>query len=280
MIMSILKRSFFQPYLWMATILCSVMVSGYVQATTTDIWNKEGVNRTAIDHSNWQMILDKYIKIQKLDKQPGINFFNYKTVSAKDRAILVGYLEKQQAIDPRDYSKKEQFAYWVNLYNALTIELILDNYPVKTITKIGPLLSFGPWDEDAAEVAGEVLTLNDIEHKILRPIWNDPRIHYAVNCASYSCPNLSQQAFTADNTESLLDQAAKDYVNHPRGVSFNGNRLMLSKIYKWYADDFGSSEQELLTHITQYAMPELAKQLNVFDGKITYDYDWRLNESK
>ena len=269
------------PYkTWLAmTGLLYITWINVAYATDTDLWREAGTKTAAIYHSDWQVILDTYLREDKEGElQPALNVFNYADVTASDKRLLKAYLDKLQAIDPREYSQKEQFAYWVNLYNALTVDLILDNYPVKSITKLGPLLSFGPWDEPAAVVAGESLSLNDIEHKILRPIWQDPRIHYAVNCASIGCPNLSMRVFTAENTEVLLERAARDYINHPRGVSLQGNRLKLSKIYQWYADDFGESEQDLLAHLAQYAKPALAQRLQSFTGKIGYDYDWSLNQ--
>lgn len=277
----IMKQFFRHKYLTTIIGLMFSLLASVVYATDTDLWRESGDKKESIDHSRWQTILTTYITEKQVNQDtPAINLFSYGKVSAEHKQLLKRYLDDLQAIDPREYTEKEQFAYWVNLYNALTVDLILDNYPVKSITKLGSLLSFGPWDEDAAEVAGETLTLNDIEHKILRPIWKDPRIHYAVNCASFGCPNLSTDVFTADNTEALLEKAAHDYINHPRGLTLEGNKLTLSKIYKWYADDFGQSEQDFLIHVKQYAKPSLVKRLSGFDGKIRYEYDWSLNEPK
>ncbi len=259
----------------------SILTSSRTQAMNTNIWRVQGDNTDGIDHSSWQVILDTYIEYkQDISNYPPVNLFCYRNVSKQDRLNLTAYLDYLQSIDPRNYPKTEQFAYWVNLYNALTVDLILKNYPIKSITKLGSLFSFGPWDETIAKVAGHALTLNDIEHHILRPIWQDPRIHYAVNCASFSCPNLSDKAYTAANAEALLEQGAHDYVNHPRGLNLRGNKLELSKIYKWYSDDFGDSEKEVIDHIIRYVNPVLRNRLKSFNGKINYRYDWRLNESK
>lgn len=106
-------------------------------------------------------------------------------MSLASKQQLKRYIQQMASLDPRDYKKQEQFAYWVNLYNALTVQLVLDNYPTSSIKKLGKgFFSFGPWDDDIIRVAGKKLTLNDIEHRILRPIWRDKRIHYVVNCAS------------------------------------------------------------------------------------------------
>ena len=229
-----------------------------------------------IDHGDWQYILDTYVVSGNTD---GINRFDYSAVSPADRARLQAYLEELSKLDPRSYSRAEQRAYWINLYNALTVEVVLQHYPVKSIRKIhGGLLGTGPWKREPVTVAGRPLSLNDIEHRILRPIWRDPRIHYAVNCASLGCPNLSARAFTGANTEDMLDAAAKAYVNHRRGVAFDDGRLTLSSIYDWFDVDFGGSETALLEHIARYAELELAQKLAGYDGRIRYDYDWGLNE--
>ena len=176
-------------------------------------------------------------------------------------------------------NRVEQKAYWINLYNGFTVKLILDNYPVKSILKISNgLIKSGPWNMKLLNVEGEDLALNDIEHRILRPIWKDNRIHYAVNCASLGCPNLQPEPYTSENTEALLDRAAREYVNHSRGVSFEGNQLKLSSIYNWYQADFGGSKETLIRDLQKFALGDLAVKLQGFDGRIKYSYDWNLNE--
>lgn len=224
-------------------------------------------NEKNISHQAWQSFLDKYLV------QEGENaLIKYAQVQSADKAELESYISSLAETDPRQYSKAEQYAYWVNLYNAITIDLILDAYPVKSITKLGGLFSFGPWGDDVIVVAGKDLTLNDIEHRILRPIWNDPRTHYAVNCASLGCPNLQEQAFTADNTESLLEKAAREFISSRKGVNQQGGTTQLSSIYDWFADDFGN-QQELIQHLAKY-QPDLA----TLSGKFSYEYNWDLNE--
>ena len=240
-------------------------------------WDRSDESSTVIvDHSPWQGILDRYLQV---DTEDGVNRFNYAAVTESDREILQSYLQSLGQIDPRALNRNEQFPYWVNMYNALTVHVVLDHYPVKSIRKIyGGIFDTGPWNKPLLEVSGEELSLNNIEHNILRPIWRDPRIHYAVNCASIGCPNLAPQAFTSSNSESLLNQAARDFVNHSRGANFANGKLQLSSIYNWYDVDFGSNQTERLQHLQQYAEPELADQLAAYSGKIRYDYDWQLNQ--
>ena len=183
-------------------------------------------------------------------------------------------------IEISDRAKQVQFAYWVNMYNALTIKVILDNYPVKSIRDIDTsgIFANGPWGSELVTIEEETLTLDDIEHGILRPIWKDPRIHYAVNCASIGCPNLSKDAFTAANTEKLLEQGAKAYINSPRGFEFDGDELIVSSIYKWFAYDFGNSEKGVIDHLSKYASAEQLEKLKATKKISDTDYDWGLNE--
>ena len=234
-------------------------------------------NAASIDHSAWQGILDTYLT----SHPSGINRFDYAALkaNAEDAAKLAGYLTSLQELDPRHYSRQEQQAYWINFYNALTVRVVVDAYPVDSIRDIYQgWLPLGPWDDVHAEVAGMPLTLNNIEHGILRPIWRDPRIHYAVNCASHGCPNLSPTVYTAANTEAQLEAGARAYINHPRGASFvDDDFLLISSIYEWYVEDFGGTEKTVIDHLMQYAEEELAARLKTFSGSIDYEYDWNLN---
>lgn len=234
-----------------------------------------------LDHGPWQEILDGYVATDG----EGVNLFDYEGLQANagDAAKLNAYLEYLQNLDPRDYSRAEQMAYWINFYNALTVKVVLDEYPVETIRDIheGVVPYTGPWDDVHARVTGEDLTLNHMEHGILRPLWQEERIHYAVNCAAYTCPHLIETAFTAANTESLLEAGAHAYVNSPRGVDVvDEDFMVLSSIYQWYPEDFGGTEEAVIEHLVEYADDELAAFLKGFEGAIDYDYDWTLNEPR
>ena len=202
--------------------------------------------------------------------------FRYQDVSPKDKQTLKGYIAALARLDPRQYNRQTQFAYWVNLYNALTVNLILEHYPVESITDIGGFFSFGPWNEKIITITGKPLTLNDIEHRILRPIWQDSRIHYVVNCASLGCPNLSPTAFTPQNTEQQLNNAAIKFINSKKGVSVSGKRYVLSSIYDWYAEDFGHTTSQVIAAINKY---KNGKKLDTNNQQIDYQYDWKLNEA-
>lgn len=268
----------------MVTIL--LLLSGTLLLTAApsseywEIWDSSNPSDTrTIDHTAWGAFLDRYLET---DAPSGVNLVRYGAVSGSDRRALQSYLAEMQAVEIRGYNRDEQFAYWVNLYNAATIELILDHYPVESIREIDispGLFASGPWDAELLEVEGTALTLNDVEHRILRPIWEDPRIHYAVNCASYSCPNLAPVPYTAANYDSLLDEMASDYVNHPRGVEFDRRRVRLSSIYNWYQEDFGDSLEGVIDHLLEFAEGETAVRLREHSGGARYRYDWDLNEA-
>ena len=209
-------------------------------------------NTTVISHKSYQNFLDRYL----FNGDNGVNQLRYSKVNAKDRQALNKYIQGLTELPIRTYNNKEQRAYWINLYNALTIQLILKHWPVKSITKINispGFFSFGPWDAPLVTIEGQKITLNDIEHRILRPIWKTPLLHYALNCASMSCPQLQNKVFTGKNSQMLMKKAAQEYVNSPYGVKVERKILRLSKIYQWYQTDFGRNESQVIKHIAQFA---------------------------
>jgi hypothetical protein len=225
-----------------------------------------------VDHSVWERILSTYV-VASPDR---INRFAY-------GKVLKAYLTALQGVQVTALKADEQRAFWINLYNALTIDVVLDHYPVKTIKDIslgGGFFASGPWKKALVTVEGRALSLDNIEHDILRKVWRDPRVHYAVNCASMSCPNLMVKAFTAANLDRMLTQGARDYINHPRGVRVDNGKVYLSQIFEWYRKDFGASEADVLTHVAGYAEPGLKAQLRGVTRVADYSYDWSLNEAK
>ncbi len=229
-------------------------------------WTRFG-GTSNVDHSVWNGFLSSYVS----RSGDGVNRVNYRAAKPA-QGTLKRYLGSMMALEPTALTRDAAMAYWINLYNAKTVDLILDNYPVSSIRDIGGgFFSRGPWDDDAVQVSGRTLSLNDIEHGILRPIWRDPRIHYAVNCASIGCPNLRTSAFTASALQTDLDQAARDYVTHPRGAQATSRGLVVSSIFKWYQEDFGGTDAGVIAHLAQYGGPSGSK---IHDDQ----YDWALNE--
>jgi len=228
-----------------------------------------------VDHGAWARFLDRYLVP---GRDGAASRVRYGAVSPADRTALNDYLGTLAALPVTRLNRAEQKAYWINLYNALTVRTVLDHYPIASIRDIrSGWFSPGPWDLKLLQVDGIELSLNDIEHRILRPIWQDNRIHYAVNCASLGCPNLQPEPFTAANSEQLLERGAREYVNSPRGAYFDGGSLVLSRIYDWYQADFGGSTAGVLAHLRHFAAPALAARLQGFQGDISYGYNWSLN---
>ncbi len=240
-------------------------------------WTAHSSSATAtIDHSDW----DAFLTGNLVSNADGVNRIAYAKVSKADRRRLADYLSALSAVRIGEFSRDQQRAYWINLYNALTVDVVVAHYPVDSIRDISispGFFSVGPWGKKLIRVDGEELSLDDIEHRILRPIWKDPRIHYAVNCAALGCPKLMGVAFTASNTEELLDRGAKDYINSEYGAYVDSDtRLFASSLYDWYQQDFGGDEAGVIKHLRLYAGPELARKLEGITEVYDFDYDWTL----
>ncbi len=231
-----------------------------------------------VDHSAWETLLQAYI----VPGDHGLNRVDYAGFKVKGASALKRYLASLQKTDVARLNKREQFAFWANLYNAKTVDIVLDHYPVRSIRdiRLSGVLFAGPWDKKVVTVSGVPLSLNDIEHEILRRVWRDPRVHYAVNCASIGCPNLPGRAFAGASLEEMLETGARNYINSPRGVRVTGGKVVASKIYKWFVDDFGGSADGVLAHIGRYAGPGLSARIKKVTSISGYAYDWGLNDTQ
>lgn len=234
----------------------------------------DDASEITVDHAAWDAFLGAYVRAAPDNR----TIVDYAAVTSADRKALQDYINALEAVEPTTLSRDEAFAYWANLYNAVTVEFILDNYPVKSILRISSGLRPGPWRRDAVEVSGVTLSLDNIEHGILRGFWSDNRVHYAVNCASIGCPNLPMRAFRGAELDAMLDDGARAYINHPRGVSVDGGRITASSIYKWFKEDFGGDDAGVLAHFRKYAEPSLANKLDGATKIHKFDYNWDLND--
>ena len=249
-------------------------------APKADLWPRwqahDPASTARIDHSYWDRFLKTYLRAGA----DGVNRVAYGRITEADKKALHGYLASLRLTPIDRYNRGEQMAFWINLYNAITVRLVLVYYPVDSMKDIDVSAGLfgGPWKRKILEVLGEPMSLNDIEHRILRPIWRDPRIHYAVNCASVGCPDLQPVAFTGANAEQLLDYAAGAYINGRRGARVENGNLIVSKIYAWFAEDFGGSEEGVIQHLKRYAKPPLLRALQGIGDIDDYEYDWGLND--
>ncbi len=253
-------------------------VTRVTAAPKADAWGywmqSEEASTTRVEYRSWDAFLSRHVKLDNKEN----NLVSYASVSNEEARNLDDFIDYMKSQNPLKMKKNEQFAYWVNFYNALTVQLILKNYPLKSITKLGGFFKFGPWDNDITEVNGNSMSLNDIEHRILRPGWKDSRIHYVVNCASYGCPNLQLQSLNPATLDDQLNRAATSFINATKGVSVKEGKVVLSSIYDWYAEDFGD-RKALVAHLGGYLKNvEIKNLLTSLTFTVKYQYDWSLNE--
>ncbi len=216
----------------------------------------------AFIHTPWTKLLQKHVS-----ENGNVNYKGFK----QDTETLRLYLkELAENIPNEDWSKPDELAYWLNVYNAFTIKLIIDHYPLKSIKEIENLKK--PWDHRFIKIGKKWYTLNDIEHKILRKM-NDPRIHFGINCASVSCPPIFNKAFTAQNVDKELERLTFDFINDPDKNSITPNQIRISKIFSWFANDF-KSKGTLIDFLNTYSKIKIERTAK----KSFKKYDWNLNE--
>ena len=240
-------------------------------------------------HADADAALDALLARHVVPHQDGVMRLRYAAwkASAADMGALDGWIAEAAARRPSAMPRNEAFAFWANLYNALTLKVVLDRYPVRSIRDIrstgvpfDPRQFTGPWRTRLVTIEGRRMSLDDIEHETMRPTFRDPRVHYAVNCASIGCPNIWPRAWRAATLEAELDAAAIAFVNHPRGVTvLPDGRLRVSSIYSWFREDFGGSEAGVVAHLRRYAAPALAAQLAERTAIAEDTYDWALNDA-
>ena len=227
-------------------------------------------------------LLKRYVVVGK----DGVNRVHYGRwqANAADLKALDDYIIHLSARRPSTMARNERYTYWANLYNAVTLKVVLDRYPVASIRDIRSDSWFdlkawtGPWRQPRVTVEGKRLSLDNIEHDTMRPTFKDPRVHYIVNCASYGCPNLMNRVWRAKTLEADLEAGARSFVNHSRGVAvLPSGDLRISSIYKWFIEDFGGTDAGILAHLRKYAAPNLARHLATSPLIVEYDYDWTLN---
>jgi hypothetical protein len=233
-----------------------------------------------VDHAAFAGLLRTYAAAGP----DGVVRVDYGAFKERGQAALKTYIAQLASVDVSTLNSREQFAFWANLYNAKTLDIVLDHYPVPSIKDISlgggvvAALTGGPWKAKVVTVGGLALSLDDIEHGLMRPVSKDPRVHYAVNCASIGCPNLPLAPFTGALLEEQLDAAARAFVNHPRGVSVEGADVIVSSIYHWYKADFGGNDAGLLAHLRRFADPPLRAKLKSASQIADHRYDWSLND--
>jgi Protein of unknown function, DUF547 len=240
-------------------------ISDWLRKTFTVVPGFRSGSTNVPAHDIWDKLLKKHVADN--------GAVDYKSFLA-DQMLLDQYLKNLSANPPcENWDRKDMLAYWINAYNAFTVKLILDNYPVTSIKAIGMKIQLpginSVWDLPFFKIDGKPFTLNKIEHLILRQM-GEPRIHFAINCASGSCPVLRNEAYQSINIEQQMDEQTHQFINDPEKNQLNG-KARLSKIFNWYQDDFGG-KKAMMGFIEKYAEQPVNQENPLYLG-----YDWDLN---
>lgn len=235
-----------------------------IQCKSTTQKNNTDNNYPTISHNIFDTFLKKYVSEN--------GNVDYKAI-ADNIEELDQYLKLLKDNAPSDkWTVNQQKAYWINAYNAFTIKLIINNYPLKSIKDINGILS-SPWDLKFITIKGSKYTLNHIEHKILRNKYDDPRIHFAINCASYSCPRLLNGAYLPDILDKQLEEQAIEFINDTKKNIISVDKITISEIFKWFKKDF-TKDGDIIDYLNNYSRVKINKSAKIDFIK----YDWRLNE--
>ncbi|WP_291783972.1 DUF547 domain-containing protein [Cecembia sp.] len=221
-------------------------------------------------HQAFDRLLQKYV-----NSDGKVNYEGF----IKEKEELQIYLDLLSAYPPdrMTWTQEEQLAYWINAYNAFTVKLIIDHYPVKSIKDIKPKfpvpLFNTVWHIEFFKIGGKPASLDEIEHKILRKEFEEPRIHFAINCASFSCPLLSNYAYVPEKLDQQLNTAARQFINDPLRNKINQDKVEISEIFSWFKEDF-TQKGSVIDYLNQYSDISISKK-----AKVSYlPYDWSLNE--
>ena len=237
----------------------------------------------AFDHTHQilQQLLD-----QKLVIKGEQSFVKYSEIK-NNPEILNSYIKELSTVSSEEFKQwdsSQRLAFLINAYNALTLKMIVKNYPIKSIRDIGNFFTGNAWNQKFFHLLGRKSHLDDIEHTLIRKNFNEPRIHFALVCASNGCPNLQQKVFTAKDLESQLSNAAKDFLSNSLKNRFSSSekKLYLSMIFKWYGDDFTKSHASYLSFIAPFLSSDLETQKKIANNSYQIEwipYSWDLNDN-
>jgi len=248
-------------WLSLTSLFPLISCSGEISQTPT---SDEG--SALIEHTQWNDLVKKYVAVDGV-----VDYRGFQRDSLKLNAYLDLLTNHPPAID---WPHNDKLAYWINTYNAFTVKVIVDHYPLKSIRELHTLPGIATvWHRKFFNIGDGPMSLNYIEHKILRLEFNEPRIHFAINCASKSCPVLRNEAYSSEKLESQLTDQARAFLQHPFRNKISAEAVQLSRIFKWFKKDF-VKQSTLIEFLNQYAPVEIQA-----DAQISYiDYDWTLNE--
>jgi len=252
--------------LFFSTVIIAIVISMSSCGQIKDVKS----NSRPITHKGWDTLLKKHVTPDgwvdyKGIMQDSVSFNKYLTLLSNNHP------------NKKNWNREERFAYWINAYNAFTVKLIIDNYPTKSIKDIKNGVPFvnTVWDIKFIKIEGQEYDLNNIEHNIIRPKFDDGRAHFAVNCASYSCPKLLNAAYLPDRLDKQLDDSYAAFLADEKRNNITADNLKLSKLFKWYKSDF-TKKTDLITELNKHSQVKINP-----DASIEYkDYIWTLNEQE
>lgn len=253
--------------LWILVGLGAILTILYFMAFPIYGSSPEGkVGTQPPDHMIWDQLLKKYVKDDGL--------VDYKGFQQEDELLQL-YLDQLSLQAPTsEWSEEEKLAYWINAYNAFTVKIIADNYPLSSISELHRVPGVATiWHEELFEIGGQASSLNQIEHGILRRDFEEPRIHFAINCASMSCPELRAEAYVPEKLEEQLMEQARLFLRQDIRNQINPQEIKLSRIFFWFKGDF-TKQGTLIDFINQYLDEKVSQ-----DADIQFlEYDWSIND--
>jgi hypothetical protein len=267
------QATFSRPFRSITGPRALVHMAALIVFVTLQTCGQRETNSTPPDHSGYDQLLKRHVSVK--------GDVDYRALS-HDAPMLALYLESlsKSPPDPSTWPREEQMAYWINAYNAFTLQLIVDHYPVNSILEISGETSLpffnSPWDQRFIRIGALRMDLNNIEHGILRKKFDDPRIHMALVCASTSCPPLRNEAYRAETLNAQLDNQARRFVNDPGRNRIENDHLAISMIFNWYKGDFNRNHSSVIGFIKKHSEIPVKE-----DASIEYlPYDWQLNEKQ
>lgn len=261
------------PLVWAGIVLCVLMGSLPASAPAQQR-AASTVVRTSIDHSPFTRLLRRFV-----DEQGNVD---YAQLKAEADSVLAPYLRQLATTDPSALDRDARLAFWINAYNAYTLKLIVEHYPVQNIWAVTPgpaePKDDSPFAMDVGSVADTVRTLDEIEHEIIRERFDEPRIHFALVCAAASCPRLRREAYTGSQLDAQLDDQTRTFFHEKNRIPAGDGQIQLSRILKWYGQDFGDSTDALQRFIAPYFEGTVRDRLSRAAYEVEFlPYDWALN---
>jgi hypothetical protein len=253
-------------------VVATITNAGFRKSGQSGDGSASGAARANQLHQDFDRLLSLHVEAG------GVRYEAW-AASTDDMEALTSYIRGLASLNPEGWPQADGLAFWINLYNAVTLKLVLDHHPIDSIKDTAGFMK-SPWKKKLVTVAGRKLSLDEIENDIIRPVFGDARIHFALNCAAVSCPQLSEDAFLGARLDEQLDTVTRRAINDERWVRVEQDEVHLTKIFSWYEDDFKESAGSIREFVRRYRDATLAPlPKGEFDIE-DMDYDWKLNHAE